>query len=206
MSYNDRVAVYFVYQKKRTKDRWELLKDRIAENEDMELTDRLRTDITSYGIGIDSASYPSDGRLDLQIRTAVDDIKDGADSRRFENFIDIIKWIYEMTEPQYVYGVHQVQEGEFGDRLDEPVTTESLSADRITQPTWLMIFPPAMVDTYGRDWLFSLPVDRVEELDDGAVMTISVDDFSDHEIALDIYDSMDEATDQLTDLFDQREV
>jgi len=211
MSYTDRIYVRYIYTKGTTADHWELLQGKISARENRGFTDRgeLKTEATFYSLDIYDAYYPDDDRKILSLSQSVDNIMGGTGSKKFEDFIDIVGWIYEETEPQYVYGMHMVQEGEIGewhDELNQPVTAESLADNRITQPTWLMLFSPVMVKEYGRKWLHDLPVDRIEEFDDGAIMTISVDDFSDHEMALDIYESMADRTDQLTEAFTDYEM
>lgn len=54
-----------------------------------------------------------------------------------------------------------------------PVTAESLAADRIEYATWLMLFAPSMVETYGRESLLATPVWHADDLDDGAVLLIA---------------------------------
>lgn len=58
-------------------------------------------------------------------------------------------------------------------RLRLPVTATELAADEIEYAVWLMVFPPRMVESYGRTILTSAPAHHVEEFDDGGVLLVA---------------------------------
>jgi hypothetical protein len=53
-----------------------------------------------------------------------------------------------------------------------PFTAKSLAHDEYEALSWLTLFTPSMVETYGREKLLSAPAHRIEELDDGAVLIV----------------------------------
>lgn len=93
-----------------------------------------------------------------------------------EGMLELVKTLYRATDaiPEYVYGLAPGHDDMIrrGDR-ELPVTEADLEANRIRGPSWLMLFPPAMVETYGREFLLDAPVWRAEELDDGAVLLVA---------------------------------
>lgn len=95
-----------------------------------------------------------------------------------ERMLELVKAVYRATEtpPSYVYGLTPGHADIIrrGDR-EHPVTEDDLEANRIRGPTWLMLFPPAIVETYGREFLLDAPVWRAEGLDDGAVLLVVVE-------------------------------
>jgi len=54
-----------------------------------------------------------------------------------------------------------------------PFTAESLAHDEYEHLGWVTVFPPAMVDNYGRETLLSAPAWKVMELDDGAILIVT---------------------------------
>lgn len=57
-----------------------------------------------------------------------------------------------------------------------PFTAESLAHDAYDFLSWVTVFAPPVVETYGREALLSAPAPLVEELDDGAVLLVAYDD------------------------------
>ena len=57
-----------------------------------------------------------------------------------------------------------------------PFTAESLAKDRYEYLSWLTVFSPPMVETYGRETLLDAPAYHVEELDDDSVLIVAVED------------------------------
>lgn len=94
-----------------------------------------------------------------------------------EGMLKLVKAVYRATEtpPKYVYGIHPGHADMIrrGDR-EHPATKDDLAANRIRGPSWLMLFSPPMVETYGREFLLDAPVWRAEELD-GAVLLVVVE-------------------------------
>ena len=57
-----------------------------------------------------------------------------------------------------------------------PFTAESLANDRYEYLSWLTVFSPPVVETYGRETLLDAPAYHVEELTDGSVLIITDED------------------------------
>ncbi len=89
--------------------------------------------------------------------------------------IDLVSLVYEATDPQYVLGMVSAQYEALGVEMPEPIDEDRLANGRIEHPTWLMIFPPEMVEEYGREWVLNLPAERIDELDDGAILICATD-------------------------------
>lgn len=92
------------------------------------------------------------------------------------DLIDFVTFVYSAgtDRPRVVYGVTDLHEELLaGSEMPLPVTGESLAENRIEYATWLMVFPPAMVETYGRETLLSAPAWYTDELDDGAIIVVS---------------------------------
>ena len=62
-----------------------------------------------------------------------------------------------------------------------PFMAESLAHDEYEHLSWLTVFPPAMVETYGRERLLTTPAWKRMELDDGAVLLVTHEDPHDPE-------------------------
>ncbi|MFC7073102.1 hypothetical protein ACFQJ7_12435 [Halovenus rubra] len=111
----------------------------------------------------------SDGYPDSVLRDLVQ-LKKLLDETR-----DLVALVYEAIKPQYVLGVVSYQYEALGIETPYPIDEERLANGRIDNPTWLMIFPSNMVAEYGREWLLDLPAERIEELDDGAILICATD-------------------------------
>lgn len=127
------------------------------------------------------------------------------DQAHVENALTVIKTVYELTEPKYVFGMHIGAREVVGLDVGEPVTAEDLADNRLTTPTTIMLFPPAMVDEYGRDWLLNLPAAHTEALDDGGVLVVGID-FPDCETRKEMSDRLYEAYERLEEAFDHRDL
>jgi len=57
-----------------------------------------------------------------------------------------------------------------------PFTAESLARDRYEYLSWLTVFSPPVVETYGRETLLDAPAYHVEELDDDSVLIVAIED------------------------------
>jgi hypothetical protein len=93
-----------------------------------------------------------------------------------EDTIDLVAEIYLATEtrPAFVYGMAKKMPGVLSDLDDYPVdaSQRGQAVTEINFLTWLSIFPPPLVDTYGREELLSAPAWHVEELDDGSILLV----------------------------------
>ena len=54
-----------------------------------------------------------------------------------------------------------------------PVDQKSLAKNAINYTTWITVFSPTLVETYGRETLLDAPVWRAEEWDDGAIALVT---------------------------------
>lgn len=94
--------------------------------------------------------------------------------------IDLVTEVYLATEtrPAFVYGMTEGVRQSFADRDEYPISQSMVGKEvtEIDHVTWLSIFPPALVDTYGRERLLSAPAWHVDELEDGAIVVVNWDD------------------------------
>lgn len=92
--------------------------------------------------------------------------------------LQLVKAVYRATDtpPAYVYGLSYGHSEVIRRGARElPITEADLAENRICGPSWLMLFPPALVETYGREVLLNAPVWHAEELDDGAILLVVVE-------------------------------
>ena len=99
-----------------------------------------------------------------------------ADPTVVKDTIDLVAEIYLATEerPAFVYGMAKKMPEVLSDLDDYPVdaSQRGQAVTEINFLTWLSIFPPPLVDTYGRERLLSAPAWHVEELDDGSILLV----------------------------------
>lgn len=145
------------------------------------------------------------GAAVLSLRISADSlIRDGG-AQRLDRYIGVLKQLYSETRPQYVCGMESELMEAIDIEIPSPVTDESLANNRINLPTWLMMFPPAMVEEYGREWLLNLPAERIEELDDGGIMVITTDEFADIETGTELTVHVQDAKEPLEAAFRDHE-
>lgn len=126
---------------------------------------------------------------------------------RLDSAVSFVPRVYAETDPQYVFGMHtwrieRIDKDYLDHSIPSPVGDDTLSQNRIGHPTWLMLFPPTLVEEYGRDWLLDLPAERIEELDDGAIMTVATEDVTEGESDTEIAQLVDEAMEPIEAAFD----
>lgn len=136
-------------------------------------------DDLTYGSGseaVDLREYPIVAYYLSQRAALSAEATSGARTHALKELVKMAKTAYTATAdpPVVVYS----ETPDMPDIGRPPFTAESLANDRLTQMCWLTIFPPALVDTYGRETLLSAPAWHVEELDDGAIMIVCHDDLS----------------------------
>lgn len=92
-----------------------------------------------------------------------------------EPLLSIVRETYAALDepPDYVYGLDPSHTAHVHERFGPPVEAEDLAAGQVQDVSWLMLFPPDMVETYGRQFLLDAPVWRAEELEDGAVLLVA---------------------------------
>lgn len=118
--------------------------------------------------------------------------------------------LYQAVDPLLVVGTHywRIEQIEYGaPEYDIPpvVSDDGLANNQIDHPTWLMIFPPEMVAEYGREWLLDLPAEYIEELDDGAIMTVATRAFPECDSDMEILSMIDDAVQPIEEAFQSRE-
>ncbi|MFC7072626.1 hypothetical protein ACFQJ7_17145 [Halovenus rubra] len=127
-----------------------------------------------------------------------------------DSALAFVPYLYRECDPEYMFGMHDWRIERIGENqphgLPSPITEDGLADRRIEHPTWLMLFPPAMVETYGRDWLLDLPAETVEEFDDGAIMTVATESILDHDSPTEIAEAVNEAMAPIEDAFEQRDL
>lgn len=146
--------------------------------------------------------------LDVDCASVVSD-KDAGPQQLNETF-DIVRQLYQGIDALYVFGMHSERIETIGlpeslNGISSPISDESLAQNRIVAPTWLMLFPPAMVEEYGREWLLDLPAERIDELDDGAIMIVATTDIFDAEDDLEIANAVGKGLRPLEDAFAERQ-
>lgn len=124
-----------------------------------------------------------DGYLSLRVRCMR--LLQETNHELLADFFRLSTAIYRLTDPQYACGLHSYQIESLGQYTPFPISEDAFAANCIERPMWVMVFPPPMVAEYSRDWLLSLPVERVDELDDGAIVTIATTDFFDADSSTD---------------------
>lgn len=98
-----------------------------------------------------------------------------------DEYIDLFVDIYEELPERPAAG-YLMDGDQSGGLMDDdtyyyhPVTRESLANDEFNDAAWVMLFPPAMVEQYGKRTLRNLSARRVEELDDGSFLIVAPGD------------------------------
>lgn len=127
----------------------------------------------------DSSIVPEAPHIQLEVEEKQFDVGDSSEREvQIKNFLDVIREVYNATDdrPQAVYA--------FPDPLIEvilnldqlPATVETLRDGRINYVGWITVFPPNLVETYGRDTLLSAPAWKTEEWDDGSIAVVAFED------------------------------
>ncbi|WP_159076952.1 hypothetical protein [Halococcoides cellulosivorans] len=93
-------------------------------------------------------------------------------------FINIMEICY-MAVDERPIAVYSFTPDTPHDLRKPPITAESIAEGRLLYLPWLAIFTPQMIDYYGRETLLSAPAWKVEELNDGSIMTVCHDNVLD---------------------------
>lgn len=170
-------------------------------------------DTMKYGLHVDDDElHPLDRddavvSLDILCSDIVADQHTGQD--RLKNSFGLVRRFYEEIDAQYVFGMHSERIETIGlsenrNGILSPINEDSLAQNRIVASTWLMLFPPAMVEEYDREWLLDLPAARIDELDDGAIMIVATTDIFDAESDLEIANAVGDGLRPLEDAFAEK--
>lgn len=97
---------------------------------------------------------------------------------RLDALVEIVRDLYEASDPKpaFVYGLQHAADEALMWADEPPIDGEALSEDQINHAPWLSVFPPRLVETYGRETLLSAPVWRAEEWEDGAILLVQDDE------------------------------
>lgn len=97
---------------------------------------------------------------------------------RFEVFFDTIETIYHASQgrPAFAYAVQYNVDNAIVEIGTPPVDADAIADDRINYAVWLNVFPPPLVETYGKETLLSAPVWRTDEWDDGSILLVAYED------------------------------
>lgn len=96
--------------------------------------------------------------------------------KQFNSYLDMVKLVYDLTGPDYGFGLNNMWLSEYGSDIVPTVSDDGITDPDIQQPAWIMLFSPQLVEYYGRDWLEGLPVDYAETLDDGGMLLVTEED------------------------------
>jgi len=111
-------------------------------------------------------------------RDALEAGDESALAERAINLLELAEAAYSggPSRPKFVYGVSEPHYARLVENeVPPPVTAESLTEDRIEYASWLMAFPPSLVDTYGQETLLSAPAWQTSELPDGGVVLLATE-------------------------------
>jgi hypothetical protein len=102
---------------------------------------------------------------------------DSLNDEALDTLIECIGTGYTATDdrPLAIYAETPKHRFHLGEVKQPPVTAESLAHEEYACLSWLTVFTPPMVETYGRETLLSAPAYRVEELEDGAIVLVCHD-------------------------------
>ncbi|QPV61593.1 hypothetical protein I7X12_12570 [Halosimplex litoreum] len=89
--------------------------------------------------------------------------------------LDILTFCYRATENRPIAAYSTTPDTPL-DLLKPPITAESVANGQLTYLPWLTIFPPRMVESYGKETILSALAWHVETLDDGSILVVCHND------------------------------
>jgi hypothetical protein len=97
------------------------------------------------------------------------------DTELVEQFAKMVAIGYESTEqtPLAAYAQTPVHSSAIFAAGEPPATAESLAHNKYEHLSWVTVFTPPMIETYGRETLLSAPAWQIRELDNGAILVVS---------------------------------
>lgn len=119
----------------------------------------------------------------IVLRASADSIQPYEGTTRVEGLLEFAIRLYDILDPRptYVYGLDVGHAEAIGSFFGRPADPAELTDDRISDTSWLMVFPPDLVDSYGRDFLLAAPAWRSNEREDGSIVIVSWADPTDIE-------------------------
>jgi len=132
---------------------------------------------------------------------------DGRD--RLSSLLSFVADFNESVGFNYVFGSHELRIERIGipgdGALPSPISDEGLDRNQIDHPTSVMLFPPVMVEQYGKEWLLDLPADRAEELKHGSVFVVATEDITDFEQDTELHQHINDAMKPIEEAFANRD-
>lgn len=145
-----------------------------------------QAEIQPFEDGRDADQKPVPDVPHVEIRYDTEPFRDAIESHDESRLAKTAVDLLELVEyahaggpdlPRFVYGVSEPHRARLvDDEIRPPATVESLEENRIEYASWLMGFPPDMVDTYGRETLLSAPAWQTSELPDGGVAILTTEE------------------------------
>lgn len=129
----------------------------------------------------DECGYAKPAVPAVELHVGADEFEYGDPGDRALDLLDVVAGIYEATAdpPALVYGFDPFHYEGVGEALPVPVTASGLDAGRLDDVTWLTVFTPPFLETYGEYAIRSAPAWHCEGFDDGALALLTVADPTD---------------------------
>lgn len=123
----------------------------------------------------DNRSWTMPAEPTIELRIDTDELRLSDRTDRVAAVCNLVVDIYNVLDsrPTYVYGLDPAHAEAVGSFFGIPAEATALAADRISDVSWLMLFPPDLVESYGREFLLNAPAWRTDELDDGSILVVS---------------------------------
>lgn len=101
-------------------------------------------------------------------------VTDPVDDEALETLIDIVEIGYHATAEHPIAVYVETPKHRFyqGEAEQPPFTATSIAHDGYNCLSWLTVFTPPMVETYGRETLLSTPAYHTKKLDDGGILLV----------------------------------
>ncbi|WP_435362115.1 hypothetical protein [Haloarchaeobius sp. DFWS5] len=122
----------------------------------------------------DGADYLSTMTPFVSLRFAEGDFENvrDDDTDSLDALCDVLRVVWNGTAPRVAYAIPSLHQS-FAGLQTPPVTEQSFQNRRLEYLPWIVVLPPALVETYGRETVQSAPVYRAETLDDGSILVIT---------------------------------
>ncbi len=133
----------------------------------------------------------------LSMGIGLDELRRDDGDKRLASFLEFVTLIYHATDPLYGFGMLSYRLEAIDVEVPPPISDKKLAENRINHPTWLMLFPPEMVEAYGREWLKSLPAARIDSLDDGGLLVITTMEVTDADAVYEAMQNIEQAFDEI---------
>lgn len=106
------------------------------------------------------------------------------DTEAQETVIHLVRTLAQTVtpHPRYTYGVDEghAEIISTDGPAARPITPESLGDGTVNAVSWLMLFPPAFVESYGEAFLLDASAWRTTKFEDGAIMLVACPNLTDY--------------------------